>query len=454
MDFLSKNLSVLKVYYPNTWKSLQSIDNFSDIYMETSKNGMPVMVSSSGGRKIVLHSLYDPIKEAERFVKSRDIKPDDNILLYGFGNGYVVESILNALNDDGRLVVFEFNYQIFRKALEVRDFAHIISDRRLFLYVEDDLKDIVYNFENVLNDIIFYGGKVLVHRPSLDSIPEKLKAIKNALEDFVLGISSMEHFESQLNTNLKMNLQDTSHFFKIKDFFGKFNMPIIIISSGPSLDKNIGLLFEAKTKALLISVGTSLKPLLNKGIVADFIVITDPSPYVYEQIRGIHTEIPLIFLPTVNWQVVKYYSGPKIMGIQEGIGVPEELMLEWGPLKTGGSVATTSLDIAIKMGGNPIIFIGQDLAYTNMKTHAEGTIHGERFIEEKFCPTFVKGWGGKGLVPSSKNLSYYRRWIERRISVEEGITFINATEGGAHIEGALDIHLREVLDKLPIIRGV
>ena len=40
-------------------------------------------------------------------------------------------------------------------------------------------------------------------------------------------------------------------------------------------------------------------------------------------------------------------------------------------------------------------------------------------------------------IPTAKNLHLYQKWIERRIQKEDaaGIEFIDATQGGARIEG-------------------
>jgi len=110
---------------------------------------------------------------------------------------------------------------------------------------------------------------------------------------------------------------------------------------------------------------------------------------------------------------------------------------------SGGSVATTILDIAIKMGGNPIILVGQDLAYVDGKNHAQYGSHASIYSPELKNMRRVKGQNGEMLYTSLGLLSY-KYWIENRIQKEKRI-FINATEGGAYIEGMKHIKLRDVI---------
>jgi hypothetical protein len=102
--------------------------------------------------------------------------------------------------------------------------------------------------------------------------------------------------------------------------------------------------------------------------------------------------------------------------------------------ETGGSVTTTALEISIRLGADRIVLVGADLAYTGNKSHVSGTVCEREIASDKDC--MVTDIYGQQ-VPSAQNLISYREWIERRIARESdsGITFIDATEGGARIRG-------------------
>ena len=50
---------------------------------------------------------------------------------------------------------------------------------------------------------------------------------------------------------------------------------IILVSAGPSLNKNIMELKKAKNKAFIVATDTAVKPLLKAGIEPDLMVMVD-----------------------------------------------------------------------------------------------------------------------------------------------------------------------------------
>ncbi len=101
-----------------------------------------------------------------------------------------------------------------------------------------------------------------------------------------------------------------------------------------------------------------------------FCIIDSQKEWTYKQIEGIeHLEIPFVFLNSASHYTVSQYKGPKYRAYS--MDSPEE---QEGRIESGGSVATAMLDLAIRFGGNPIIFIGQDLAYTNNQSHCTNSI--------------------------------------------------------------------------------
>ena len=96
------------------------------------------------------------------------------------------------------------------------------------------------------------------------------------------------------------------------------------------------------------------------------------------------------------------------------------------------------------MGCNPIVFVGQDLAFTDNKTHSKATYSKDITVSENLRE--VEDIYGN-IVYTPKNLYIYLRWIQNRINKEESITFIDATEGGARIKGTEILTLEKAIDK-------
>jgi hypothetical protein len=161
---------------------------------------------------------------------------------------------------------------------------------------------------------------------------------------------------------------------------------------------------------------------------------------------------------------------------------------------SGGSVTTIALDMGIAFGCDPVIFIGQDLSFVDGRTHDAGSVYMEQDItmdlekgevtvfdkkhmnevnrteEEKLkskpklrldCNLlWLKGLDGKR-VPSKYDWVTFHQWFEDYMGYLEksdlSVKVINATEGGAFIEGMEHITLataikRHIKDEKPIER--
>ena len=64
---------------------------------------------------MVLHSVYDPEREALQFVHSQNIIEGSIVLVYGFGLGYHVHSILHAVGTTGKVFVLEPNLESIKR---------------------------------------------------------------------------------------------------------------------------------------------------------------------------------------------------------------------------------------------------------------------------------------------------------------------------------------------------
>ncbi|MGK0469234.1 motility associated factor glycosyltransferase family protein, partial [Clostridium sp.] len=193
-----------------------------------------------------------------------------------------------------------------------------------------------------------------------------------------------------------------------------------------------------------------LKTLLDQGITPDFVCSVDPGEASYTVIKeALQCKVPLVFSEVSNYKIVKEYSGRKIFYKDNDFeDITEELLgIEVDTLKQGGSVAHVCVSIAEYLGCNKIIFIGQDLAYTNNKYHAESAKHNEQnVISEDDKYLYVDDIYGEK-VPTTMILDFYRKNMELMIAANENITFINSTEGGANIKGTLVMPLMESIHK-------
>ncbi|KXS40475.1 MAG: hypothetical protein AWU54_1967, partial [Candidatus Frackibacter sp. T328-2] len=254
----------------------------------------------------------------------------------------------------------------------------------------------------------------------------------------------------QWRNNIISNLPYILKNPKADDFFNSFqNIPIICVAAGPSLDKNIDQLKHAKGNALLICVGTALKALLKAGIEPDIVVSMDGSQKVYNQFKGIG-DLSDVFLfsekansPLVNdnWVGFQVFFTMK-RNLSAWV---EKMKGKYTGINTGGTVAHSMVDLAYKFGGNPIILVGQDLSFSEDKTHASGTIYDNNKVNDEGLIT-VEGINGDRVYTNKSFksfLNYYNDYFANR----SNRLYIDATEGGAKIDHTKIMTLQEVIAK-------
>ena len=361
------------------------------------------------------------------------------------GLGYHISQLENLLkqnNQEYHIYVVECNPEIYKLAMENVDLDYIVNNKNITLILMEKNK---LSNDKLISILNLVNIKISIHIPSLNVIPEKFKELKYLFEEFQVKKDTIAKNSYKLDDNFIVNIDNYDDSVDV--LFNKFkNIPLYLIAAGPSLDKNIHELRKIKNDRLILSVGRAVRSLLAADIMPDYIVITDPSDYLYTmQLKGLDIDVPIIALSTCDKNVMQNYKGFRYIALQEGYPLAEEYArkMNFSTVRTGGSVATTGLDIAIKMGCNPIVFVGQDLAFTANQTHSKNTFS-KNIIETKSLRDVEDIVGN--IIQTSKNLYIYLRWIQNRVAEEKNIRFIDATEGGAKILGTEVMDLKDTFE--------
>lgn len=407
---------------------------------------MPTVQVNMGDKSFMLYSKYDPSRDSKAFAEEAYDENTENYIVYGLGLGYHIselEQLIKMKGTNYHIYIVEANAGILKVAEENINLDGILKNDNITLIIMADEKK---SYEKLNKILLMKNTKILIHKPSLSVIPEKFNELKYLLEEYVMKQNSINSAYQLLNINFESNIKN---FDEIVDtLFAKYkNKSLYLVAAGPSLDKNIHKLKNIKGKGIILSVGRAVRSLIAAGVIPDYIIITDPGNWLYNmQLKGLDIDIPIIVLSTCDKNVMLNYKGKKYMALQEGFVLAENYAKDnrHSLIETGGSVATTGLDIAIRMGCNPIVFVGQDLAFTNNKTHSNTTF--SRDISMSRSLREVEDIYGKSTY-TSKNLYIYLRWMQNRIAKEKDIKFIDATEGGAKIQGTKIQKLSEVIDE-------
>lgn len=266
-------------------------------------------------------------------------------------------------------------------------------------------------------------------------------------------------------------LASCRHVSELADHFK--DRPLILVAPGPSLDRNIHELRRLKGEAIVLAPAQSIKRLHAEGLYPDFIAIIDPNDYTAEPHAFFDSHLirdhqALVAGVTCHPNVINLpYSKKYVFGSTTNASWVDQIFGDPFVNVGGTSVSVAMVNMALALGSNPIILVGQDLAYSGEKRYAGAPSESEpdsSSAEERpeqrkprkalriTDPIFtVDGYhGGKVRTMYAYKAALYELEIiaEKQLSHSTAIRLINATEGGANIRGFSNRPLSTVIDEL------
>ncbi|MEI2427196.1 6-hydroxymethylpterin diphosphokinase MptE-like protein [Priestia megaterium] len=403
--------------------------------LQSSNDGYPIVKAEVNENAYYMHSKYNPVKEADNWAKNIVISSRiSRIVVVGLAAGYHIFA-LKRHNPTIVIDVVELNEKYLGWSRE-----HKVLKKHLHSLKVMSLKEFsLINFTEGTNvQIVIYPPslKIITNEKLLEKV-QQLQLVQQTVQDqaHVLDDNFQMNIklnDSSVNTGLNINVEDIC----------------IIVSAGPSLTKQLPILKSIEKKAKIFSVGTALKPLLNAGIKPDYVMVTDPKLNVVEQLKVNLTSgsIPLLYLSTANHEAVSIWPFERYIVWQKGYAASEKAAQLHNSflVKTGGSVATTLTDLLVKTGACNLVYVGQDLAFTNGLSHALHT-HNQNKVRNEESLLKIDNYYNKEKVYTSKNLRVYLRWFERYATENNEVKFFNCTEGGAYIKGFKHITLKDYI---------
>ncbi|MEK3729913.1 MULTISPECIES: 6-hydroxymethylpterin diphosphokinase MptE-like protein [Lysinibacillus] len=405
------------------------MEDLDIIYLQT-KNDKP----NAKVNGYFLHSNYNPEAEADKYI-DKNYKEGYLNILFGYGLGYIANAIAKKYGNTDILV-----YDPLFSSLNIEGKDKIEG-------VFSDLQDFYMRSEDYIAD---FDRKVnILLSPNYDKIFDKeykefLDFIRHIQIEDIVNENTIRFFGDLWQENYIMNLYYVHKDQSLKELYNKYDCPVILASGGPSLTKQLPLLKKLKDKCLIISAGSTINSLLAAEITPDYVVTMDGGESNYLHFKNIkNNAFDLIYGLGNAWKIERDFKGNRYSfcfygedsiqkRIKEGLG--KDLPM----LSTGGTVAITALEIASKISTGPIAIIGQDLAYTNNKSHAENNNHYSELTDEFFKKdmTFeVEGYYGEP-VKTNHQFNSMRKSIEKLyIMLHKQHKIYNCTEGGVKING-------------------
>lgn len=422
-DFFENNMLILKEKNERLYKIFQNVQSDNAKYVIAyAINGQPTVQARNGNRCFFMHSTMNPEWDAQ--VLAAGLPAAKSYVVFGMGLGYHVIELLKKY-PESKVTVLESEEYLLLQTFRHIDWTTYFKENRIEIVYEPDITKLIGHLKQMKEYELF------MHYPTVQAVENP--SIRTLLEDFFVTTSSMREQKVYLDANFeKLSECHLPECSEIKSLFYKKN--VVIVGAGPSVNQELQSLKKYRNNITIFATGHIAGTLLKEGIIPDVIIITDPQPHMYQQVKGLDTKkIPLILLSTASASVLDYYEGPVYIAYQNGYRKAEEIAEKIGAkaFETGGSVTTTALDIALQFKAEKVIFAGVDLAYTGGNSHAEGV--GRRITDTKSLRKVISCSGEE--IYTSKNLDIYRKWIERRIANLTGTVIYN-TGNGARIEGA------------------
>lgn len=365
-----------------------------------------------------------------------------------------LQKILHAVSPCSRVINVLCDEQPDFLALHnTRAVEAVLADERLYSVTLDTPKAQAERVSLLIDTESFVGWKPVLGQSLTPQAVEHLRhlyrELTNHLNQKAVGrmtrVSSSHLFLANALVN-SVFANPLNALTEYKDLYK--NKPVLIVATGPSLNKQLPLLQKYQDLFVIIAADPAVPILKKHGIVPEFVVSIDPKKRPYWQHNELDPATTFVIeigcCPDVAWSSNHKYlvtsCHKDVFRLLTDLGAAPSYLL------TGGSVTTTAFSLAQQLGANPIILIGQDLAWTDGKDHADGYVsqYTREQLEARHAKGFeIEGYDGKP-VRTERQLLYYKTWFEQRIAHMPERLIVNATEGGARIEGAAHVPFESV----------
>ncbi len=472
LELFKSNLALLNQTQPELARRLESVRPSGRYEAEPSRSGATALfyLHADGSRK-TLHSSYDPVKEAERFADSLDIQGSLHFWVTGLGLGYHLVELVKRIPPSARVFIVEKEIEVAHLALTHSDLTPVLAHPGVRLHVGIRPDEVNAVLGDARTEFGLNGHVAVAFKPLVDAEADYYAALglnlDKALRESRIDLATKAAFSQSFYRNILENwdaLLDSPGIAQLQDSLS--GVPCVVVSAGPSLDKNAALLKSAGDKALIVTVATALKALRNAGIRPDFVMANDPDR---STLRAFGPGAPepdlwLVYDPCVPADIVECFAGHRLAA-ESGAALSQWLArnhLAHGSLGTVLSVAHAAYQFARHLGCTPIILTGQDLAFDRTRMHCSGSFYDQfhcdrvnerlpvQSLEQQKFEGYAESLGTLSDVfgqPAATTLAldaYRNRFAE---VIGGAADVINATEGGIPIPGVENRTLREALHR-------
>ncbi|EAJ5809785.1 flagellin modification protein PseD, partial [Campylobacter jejuni] len=357
------------------------------------------------------------------------------LYFYGFGNGILFKALLQNKNHQ-HIIVFEKDIEIIWIMFHILDFSHELQSARLMILQTSSLD--IELFSNFCSSKPFFQFSRIYFLELMSHYYERfhedvLELNKKLVQDFKDSILS--HGNDPLDAlqgieQFVYNLPQMITHPSYKELLSKrkgISDTAIIVSTGPSLTKQLPLLKKYASKATIFCADSSYPILAKHNIKPDYVLSLERIPLTSEFFNNdfgeFDKDILFVLKSYVHPHTTKYLqkNNRNFMLVSTYASFINYLKLDdFGYFNMGFSVANMNFLLAIHLKHKNIVLIGQDLAYakdglSHTKDYSNLDKHEGHFQRDKNKYT-TQAYGDNGKVESSFVWTLFRHNFEQDVA--------------------------------------
>ena len=476
---LDANLHTLAAASPDAVARIRAATPRPDLVFADTPDGVPTarICTDTGERQLA--SRHRPLDEATKLVEQVDVKDAAVFVVAGFGMGYHVAALARKLGKTGIIMVYEPDAELLRAVLERVDHTPWLKDGNVCILTDAEDGAAMGEALRGVEGLVGLGVTLVQHPPSTPRLGESTRRFHERFTGVVEAVK-MTVITTLVQVRVTMrNLMQNADAYVTNPGIAELKgacagKPAIVVSAGPSLQRNLTLLDDpaVRDRCVIVAVQTVLRTLLARGIKPHFVTALDYSEInrrFYEGLTAAEVEgITLVVEPKVNPSVLMAWPG-RLRCTSDGmldLMLGEKLAGDHGQIPQGATVAHLAYYMARHLGCDPVALIGQDLGFTDGQYYSGGaSIHGvwagelnefkslelfewQRIVRMAGHLRRVRDVRGREMFTDSQMHSYLAQFeTDFRNDATRGLTTIDATEGGVRKQHAEPMTLRCFLDE-------
>jgi hypothetical protein len=324
-----------------------------DFEVISAASGEPTLFHRPSG--IYLHSRRDPWREAHRIADDWTKESSVNLLLWGLGLGYIAESLCQKLGEHQSLWIIETRPELYSLAQQAHPQWRVWNDEKVSIIATQSLKRLRDAIEEIPATT-----EIRIHPASQALLRWEGGHLAELLESVSLPVKNSQAHASLLKSQTEANTPCLARCRDVSELFHNWtNEPVLVLGAGPSLTQTLKHLVHMRHRPRILASNGTLPVLAKWNIRPDLAICIESRASAKRDIDRAEYVGRLVVFPSVNHELMRDFKGTLYLAFPDRAENETESALASGV----GTVMAPALDLAAKMGGNPILLAGLDLAW-------------------------------------------------------------------------------------------